>query len=114
MNSEEDFDSMGENVVILSVPFFEKDKMMIHYRAMECEREEKDKVSEKYKILLFKYDENNRMMLTDEFEANFMDGKPFRYVENLSRGGIFAAVLNMNLKNLEENVQIAKKVFEFC
>lgn len=113
MNSEEDFDSMGENVVILSFPFYEKDKMMIHYRAMECEREEENKFSEKYKILLFKY-ANNRMMLTDEFEANFMDGKPFRYVENLSKGGIFAAVLNMNLKNLEENIKIAKKVFEFC
>jgi hypothetical protein len=114
MNSEEDFNSLSENVVILSFPFYEKNKMMIHYRAMECERREEKKFSERYKILLFQYDLNNRMKLTDEFEANFMDGKPFRYVENLSKSGIFAAVLNMNLKNLEENIQIAKKVFEFC
>lgn len=114
MGSEDDFDTLGENVVIFSIPFREKDKMMIRYQAMECERYDVNIFSEKFKILLFQFDENDRIKLTDEFEAKFMDGKPFRYVENLSKIGIFAAVLNTNLKNLEENIQIAKKVFEFC
>lgn len=110
----DDFDSLPENVVIFSIPFREKEKIMIRYQAMECEKEDINLISEKYKILLFQFDESSRIKLTDEFEAKFMDGKPFRYVENLSRSGIFAAVLNINLKNLEENIQLAKKVFEFC
>lgn len=109
MDDEED---MGENVAIVSIPTIEKGEVVISRTTLKCDKEDENLFSEKYKVLLYSMNERGRMNLTDEFDANFIDGKPFSYVMNLARCGIFSAVLNRNIKNFEENLRIAKKIFE--
>jgi len=106
------FDDDCENLIVLTLPVQLKDGTMECIMNTMClEKENEDKCSEHYKILLYELSEKNKLVLTDEFDARFMDGKPTEYAKNLGSIGIFGAFLNKNVKNLEDKIKTLEKLF---